>query len=147
MSLLVELHRNNLAQWSLEDVVRSPGAADAIVAGAKRGIDALNAKRHQLVEEVDATIGNAIAQEPSAPASTESPGMVFDRLSVLVIRIHHTELAARSEGSDSPAFASRLPALNEQLGVLQEALGVLLKEVCQGKRQFLPYRSLKLYGS
>jgi hypothetical protein len=144
---LVELHRTNLAQWGLEDAVRAPGAGDATVAAAKREIDTLNARRHHLVEAVDAAICDALVQTPSAPPSTESPGMALDRLSVLVIRLHHTELAVRSAHPGSGIASSRLADLHRQLAVLVEALGVLLHDVREGRRQFLPYRSLKLYGS
>jgi Protein of unknown function (DUF4254) len=147
LSRLVELHRTNLAQWALEDAVRAPRAGDGTVAAAKREIDTLNARRHHLVEDVDAAISEAMVQTPSAPPSTESPGMVLDRLSVLVIRLHHTELAVRSARPDTRISSSRLADLHGQLAVLVEALGVLLQDVREGRRQFLPYRSLKLYGS
>jgi hypothetical protein len=142
---LHDLHRNNVAQWSLEDATRAPDADPAAVAAAKREIDRLNARRHGFVEDVDAVIDQAIAQSPTATPATESPGMVFDRLSVLVLRIHHTELAARGDPAPANAYAQRLPVLYEQLAVLEEALDAFLAEVRAGRRRFLPYRHLKLY--
>ena len=145
LGLLVDLHRNNIAQWELEDETRRPGAEPASVANAKREIDRLNAKRHAFVEDVDAAIDHAVAQSPTATPSTESPGMVFDRLSVLVLRIHHTELAAQSDPPATNVYAQRLPVLSEQLAVLEEALDAFLAEVRAGTRRFLPYQHLKLY--
>jgi hypothetical protein len=147
MALLRKLHRGNLAQWELEDTSRSSSASDAAIARAKRGIDALNAERHRLIEEVDAAIDKAMLQTPSAPPSTESPGMVLDRLSVLVIRIQQTELASRATALTAARYGARVPDLYEELGVLQEALAVLLQEVRDGIRRFIPYRSSKLYRS
>ena len=143
---LVDLLRSNLDQWNLEDTARGPGADDAAVAGAKRAIDRLNARRHHLVEEIDAAIDRAVTQAASAPLATESPAMVFDRLSVLVIRIHHTELAAGEDASSADLYAARLPVLYRQLAELQQAIDSLIAHVRDGTMRFVPYQSLKLYG-
>jgi hypothetical protein len=138
-ALLVELHENNLDQWQREDATRVAGADDASVAAAKRDIDKLNATRHRLVEAIDAALAAAIDQRASATPTTESPAMVYDRLSVLSIRIHATE--------NAPAYADRLPVLRGQLGIVQEALDGMLDDVRVGRKRFVPYQSLKLYGS
>ena len=72
--------------------------------------------------------------------------MVFDRLSVLVIRISSTEDAATSERDDRDLYAARLPVLRRQLALLQEALEALFDDVRTGRKRFVPYQSLKLYG-
>ena len=118
---------------------------DSAIATAKREIDRLNERRHELVEAIDAAIDASIPQVAAATPSTESPGMAFDRLSVLVLRIHHTEAAA-TEGRDPVGMTARLPVLRTQLAVLEEAIGALLDEVRAGTRRFVPHRSLKLYG-
>ncbi len=138
--------RSNLDQWDLEDKGRGPGVDDATVADTKRAIDRLNAGRHHLVEAIDAAIDREVAQTASAPLVTESPAMAFDRLSVLVIRIHHTERAAGGEAPDTDAYAARLPVLHRQLADLQEAIDRLIEDVRGGTRRFVPYQSLKLYG-
>jgi hypothetical protein len=143
---LVGLHANNLAQWKLEDAARHPLATDAEVAMAKRGIDGLNLTRHHFVEQVDGLIDEAITQSAGAPPATESPGMAFDRLSVLIIRLDHTEAAGRSPTADVGVYAARLPALREQVASLEAALAQLLDDLRNGERSFLPYRQLKLYG-
>jgi Protein of unknown function (DUF4254) len=147
LGLLLELHRNNLDQWQREDVTRAPDADDATVAAAKRDIDALNGTRHGLVEAIDAALAAAIEQEPSATPATESPAMVFDRLSVLTIRIHFTESAARGSSGDRDRYLARLPLLRQHLAVVLEALEGLFDDICRGRKRFLPYQSLKLYGS
>src|SRR5260370_37355036 len=93
LARLSALHETNVAQWDFEDRVRSLDGEDTMVANAKREIDALNVRRHRLVEAIDAAIDDAIPQTPSATPSTERPAIVFDRLSVLVIRLPHTHLA------------------------------------------------------
>jgi len=146
VGLLLDLLGSNLAQWNLEDQVRGPGVDDAAVARTKRAIDRLNARRHHLMEEIDAAIDRALTPAVSAAPATESPAMVFDRLSVLVIRIHHTELAAGADASDAHLYAARLPVLYRHLAALQQALDRLIEEVREGTRRFVPYQSLKLYG-
>jgi hypothetical protein len=146
VGLLGDLHRTNISQWSLEDDGRRPGVNDATIARAKRAIDALNTTRHHLIEAIDAGIDAATPQAPAAPPVTESPGMVLDRLSVLVIRIYHTELAAGPEPSDTDPYGARLPVLHRQLATLEEALEALLRDVRAGRRRFLPYQHLKLYA-
>ena len=147
LGLLLALHRNNLDQWQREDVTRAPDADDATVAAAKRDIDALNATRHGLVEAIDAALAAAIEQQPTATPATESPAMVFDRLSVLTIRIHFTESAARGSSGDRERYLARLPLLREHLTVVVEALEGLFDDIRTGRKRFLPYQSLKLYGS
>jgi len=136
---LLELHQNNLEQWNREDAARQYADDNRAVAAAKRDIDLLNTKRHELVEAIDAALVAGIEQAPSAPPTTESPAMVFDRLSVLVIRIAFTE--------DVADYADRLPVLYEQLALLQAALEAVFDDVRAGRRRFVPYQSLKLYGS
>jgi Protein of unknown function (DUF4254) len=147
LDALVQLHRTNLAQWRLEDTTRAPDASDAVVAKAKRGIDALNLRRHQCVETVDALIGSVIAPASSAPPATESPAMAFDRLSVMVIRIHYTESAAEASTSGPAVYRERLPGLYRRLDVLTTALQALLDDARDGTRSYLPYEHLKLYES
>jgi len=147
VELLRDLHDNNLTQWRREDSVRSDDASDAMIAAAKRDIDALNLRRHHLVEAVDAAVDAAIVQTPSATPATESPASVFDRLSILVIRIYFTERAANSPRPDRDAYAARLPVLRRQLELLQVALEALLEELRDGRKHFVPHQSLKLYES
>jgi hypothetical protein len=146
IGLLLGLHDNNALQWDCEDAARRYDADDHAVADAKRDIDVLNTKRHDFVEAIDAALAAVIDQSPSAPPTTESPGMVFDRLSVLVIRIVYTEDAARAEPVDHDLYAARLPALHAQLASLQAALEALFDDVRAGRKRFVPYQSFKLYG-
>jgi len=146
MSLLLDLLESNLRQWRLEDVSRERDASDASVAAAKRSIDVLNLARHRLVQDIDAAVVAAIPTVPTAPLATESPGMAFDRLSVMVIRLHRTEAAAASDSIDAGTFASRLPGLRRQLAALCSAIDTLLEELGAGRRRFVLYQHLKLYA-
>jgi Protein of unknown function (DUF4254) len=147
LGALVGLHVNNLSQWEQEDAARDPAASDAVAVAVKREIDRLNLARHRLIEQVDTLIADAVGQAGDAPPVTESPGMAFDRLSVLVIRLHHTELTAGRGGSGAAPYLERLPVLREQLAWLEVALEQLLGDLQAGQRSFLPYQNFKLYRS
>jgi hypothetical protein len=140
---IVKLVESNLQQWNLEDATRDPGASDAEVANAKRQIDGLNVNRHRLVEEIDAAIEAVLDQPATAPLATESPGMVLDRLSVLVIRRVRTAEASGRDGK----LADRLGPLETQVGALSAALDSYLDELRAGTKRFLRYESLKLYSA
>jgi hypothetical protein len=142
---LLALHENNIEQWNREDTVRRDVSDDRAVAAAKRDIDLLNTKRHELVEAIDVAFAACFEQVASAPPTTESPAMVLDRLSVLVIRIASTARVANSEAPDREVYAHRLPRLHEQLARLQEALNAMFDDVRAGRKRFVPYESLKLY--
>ena len=73
--------------------------------------------------------------------------MVFDRLSVLVIRIASTGGRRAWSAVDHERYAARLPVLHEQLASLQAALEALFDDVRAGRKRFVPYQSLKLYGA
>ena len=141
--LIIELVNSNSSQWDLEDATRGPDVSDAVVATAKREIDRLNLGRHRLVQEIDAAVDAALEQPVTAPIATESPGMVLDRLSVLVIRRVRTAAASARD----PAFAERLPLLDAQVATLSVAFDFYLDELRAGTRRFVPYEQLKLYAS
>jgi hypothetical protein len=130
-----------MEQWDLEDATRDPVATDEQVADAKRGIDRLNLGRHHLVEKIDASIAAGLDQPVDAPLATESPGMVLDRLSVLVIRRSRTETASRRRSD----YAERLPELEARIAALSSAFDTYVAELQAGTRRFLPYEHLKLY--
>jgi Protein of unknown function (DUF4254) len=142
VQVLLDLHRNNVEQWKCEDTTRDAGASDATVVAAKRAIDAHNARRHRLVEAIDAAFADVLRQDDTAMPATESPAMVFDRLSVLCIRLHVIETS-----SDDERSAERVQVVRDQLATLQEALDGLLDEIRAGRKRFVPYQSLKLYGT
>ena len=93
------------------------------------------------MEQVDARIAAGIEQSADAPLATESPGMVLDRLSVLVIRRVRTEAATASQ----PDYSERLPELRARIDALTSAFDSYMEELQGGSRQFLPYEHFKLY--
>jgi len=146
MAAILALHRNNAEQWDREDDARKDTADDAMVAAAKRDIDRLNTARHHFIEAIDREISLMITGREGASLVTESPGMAVDRLSVLMIRLASTEARATSGAADAKLYAERLPRLRNQCDALVEAIATLLDDLTEGRRRFIAYASLKLYG-
>jgi hypothetical protein len=59
------LDATHAALWELEDRCRLPGVSDELLAETKRAIDDANARRHRLIDAIDA----------SAPAPAAAPGV------------------------------------------------------------------------
>jgi hypothetical protein len=150
LDLALAHHRANFDLWHEEDKAREPDVSDAVIAGVKHAIDALNQRRNDLVELVDRRLlADAGEQNPSAPLQSESPGLIVDRLSILALKLYHTaEETHRPTASEShrQKNRARLVLLEEQRDDLAVCLDQLWQEVLAGRRRFKLYRQLKMYN-
>jgi len=151
---LVELalahHRANFDLWHEEDKAREPDVSDAAITRVKHAIDALNQRRNDLVELMDRQmLAAAGEQTPSAPLHSESPGLIIDRLSILALKLYHTDeethrpTACESHRQQNRA---RLILLEEQRDDLACCFDLLWQEVLSGRRRFKLYRQMKMYN-
>jgi ADP-heptose:LPS heptosyltransferase len=131
----LHLHAMNFDLWHHEDAVRRPGADDRAVARRKRSIDGLNARRNAAIEDIDVTLIGRVDLNQSAPLYTETPGTIVDRLSVLTLRILHTDRAEQA--------SARLAVLEEQHADLFGGLEQLLTRMQAGEVRFKLYRQFK----
>jgi hypothetical protein len=146
-------HRANFDLWHTEDRARTPNATDRDIALVKRAIDEINQRRNDLTEQCDVVLYESLKKanlpDLSATLHSESPGLMIDRLSILALKIFHTE-----EELDRPNAPSghqernrdRLALLTEQRNDLAACLDQLWLEVLAGKRRFKIYRQLKMYN-
>jgi len=65
----------------------------------------------------------------------------------LLLRLVSTEARANAADHDAPSYAERLPRLWSQLHLLEEAAATLFEDLESGRRRFVTYESLKLYGA
>jgi Protein of unknown function (DUF4254) len=131
----LRLHAINFALWHHEDAVRRPGVDDHEVARRKRRIDDLNARRNAAIEDIDETLLDRTDLNHSAPLYTETPATIVDRLSVLTLRILHTNR------TEQPT--TRLEVLEEQYDDLFGSLEELLARMQAGEIRFKLYRQFK----
>ncbi|MFI0711240.1 DUF4254 domain-containing protein [Streptomyces inhibens] len=140
---VTRLHTVNANLWDAEDRVRDARLTAVQVADCKREIDQLNAERNALAERADEVLGTlADAGHAEAPLHTETLASVVDRLSVLTLRIWHSErVSVRDE-----LARRRVPALLQQREELSAALDALVADVICGRKRLPAPARYKLYG-
>ncbi|HEY2038421.1 MAG TPA: DUF4254 domain-containing protein [Edaphobacter sp.] len=146
-------HRANFDLWHEEDKARDPGASDPEIAEVKRSIDRLNQSRNDLVEQIDREIltrfEEIMRSHPHAPLHSETPGMMIDRLSILALKIFHTdEESRRTSAGETHRHRNqqRLALLQEQRSDLAHTLNALFEDLAEGRRRFKLYRQMKMYN-
>jgi len=151
--LLSQLHRANFDLWHEEDRARDPNASSDQIAITKRAIDILNQRRNDVVEQLDRALLDALAllSLPNADAAlhSETPGLILDRLSILALKIFHTqEQIDRADITEEHRSRNqaRLAMLTEQRNDLAGCLNALWTDVTGGRRRFKLYRQLKMYN-
>jgi hypothetical protein len=145
--LILDQHQANFDLWHREDEARDPHASDAIITLVKHDIDRLNQRRNDLAEQIDITLLAAAPPDTTAPLHSESPGLIIDRLSILALKIFHTEEQLhRSTIEHQDRNRARLSVLNEQRDDLSACLDTLWSDVLAGRRRFKLYQQLKMYN-
>jgi Protein of unknown function (DUF4254) len=145
--LVLDQHRANYDLWHREDQARDPHASDATIVQVKHDIDRLNQLRNDLAEQIDIILLQLAPDNLAAPLNSESPGLIIDRLSILALKVFHTEEQLhRSTPEHQHRNQSRLLVLNEQRTDLAACLDALWSDVLAGRRRFKLYRQLKMYN-
>ena len=143
-------HRANYDLWHEEDDARCPDAPNERIADVKHSIDRLNQQRNDLVEQMDQMLMNeAGPQNEAAPMHSETPGLIVDRLSILALKLYHTDEQAHRVSATREHRATnleRLHILEQQRADLAECLDALWREILAGNRRFRLYRQMKMYN-
>jgi hypothetical protein len=153
VELLAEaLHAANFALWHAEDEARRPNADDAAIAGVKRQIDRVNQVRNDTTERIDRLLLAALRKAgilESGEQHSETPGMMIDRLSILSLKLFHTEEEIERPGAPAghrQRNTDRLAVLRRQRDDLTQCLERLWADICVGQRFFRQYQQLKMYN-
>ncbi len=153
LDLVARQHRANFDLWHIEDEARAPRVSDAALAAVKRRIDQTNQLRNDLAEELDRKLLEWLAPQglpkSEAALNSESPGPIIDRLSILALKIYHTQ--EETERIDAPEGhearnQARLEVLKEQRADLAACLDALWRDTVNGARCFKLYRQMKMYN-
>ena len=99
LGLVEQNHAFNFQLWNQEDLARRDDQGFEYVYNAKRAIDALNQKRNDCIEQIDAWLYQLIqpSQTKDCIVHSETPGMIIDRLSILALKCFHMELQSQRQ--------------------------------------------------
>jgi hypothetical protein len=154
LGLAAAIARINAYQWHQEDQARDTAASDALIVQIKRCIDQSNQRRVEAIETFDSSLERILhaAQavgDQRLPLSSETPGSLVDRLSILELKIYHMAEQTRRKDINAMqrrSFAAKLEVLREQSSDLGSCLDDLLRDVCAKRRRFKTYFQFKMYN-
>jgi len=139
-------HRYNSLLSDEQAAARRRDVPDAEIARSVRAIDSFTQKRDEAVERIDESLLmrlGAVTRRPDARLSSDTPGAMCDRLSVLALKIHALRVApaANAAGQAPPAQpGAKLEKLIEQRSDVAACLDALLQEAQAGTARFKLYR-------
>ncbi len=123
----------NCFQWHLEDESRA--TTDLAAAGRlKQEIDRSNQRRVDQINVLNRYCFERLpTSQPTAPVLTESPGSIYDRLTILALKADHAELE------------DQVQILQEEASDLAEGLDQMFKNLETGSLRMKLYTTLKIY--
>ena len=96
----------------------------------KHTIDEFNQRRNDLMEAIDTwLLERAGEQNEEAPLSSESPGLMIDRLSILSLKIFHTEEESMRETASEQHRSPQPGTPAAAAGAARRSLGVSGRDV------------------
>jgi hypothetical protein len=150
-SFISTIHATNTRHWREEDLARRRRVSDAEIAANKRAIDCFNQNRSDAIEKCDElwidALQDAMAGAPRL--SSETPGMMVDRLSILALKIRAMREQSMREDVDEShraACRARLARLVEQREDLAGCLDALIADCLAARARFKVFRQFKMYN-
>jgi hypothetical protein len=131
-------HRYNGLLWREADRARRLDVPPAEIAAGQRLIDRYDRKRNDAVESIDKVLLadlQHVARRPGARLSSDTVGVMIDRLSGLALHIHHMRTQALRPGADEAhvgACSAKLERLLAQRHDLMSCLDRLLADARAG---------------
>lgn len=142
-------HYFNCFLWRLEDKARDISAKDSTISAVKRKIDSANQLRNDQIDEMNLEFFRTVPLNKNAPLFTECPGSVFDRLSIVNLKVYHLEqkiMAPFSETSQKKEALIKFNQLVGQRADLIASLETMFELLIAGKMAFKPFFQMKMYN-
>ncbi len=151
---LAQLFFHNATLWGYEDEVRRTDVSIEEIVKYKRLIDCENQLRNDHIDKADGILlaslrEQNIANDSSLPINTETPGSVFDRMTILALRKYN--LIKETERDDATIEHKekcilKLKEVDDRITDLIISLSELLRDIFSGKKQLKSYGTHKLYN-
>lgn len=151
---LLELLSANFTLWRYEDEARRKDVPDKYIAELKRTIDTANQKRNDLIDKVDTLIkedvDSKVAKDTKGlPMNSETPGSVFDRITILALRMYNLKKELQRVDIDAAhkeRCSNMLKQVNERSLDMTVCLTELLEDIYTGRKKLKSYKQHKLYN-
>ncbi|MBU1852658.1 MAG: DUF4254 domain-containing protein [Candidatus Omnitrophica bacterium] len=151
---LNDLLVTNFKIWGYEDEARRKDLPDKEIATLKRNIDRDNQRRNDLIDTIDAIFRENIEKnlktiDKSLPLNSETPGSVFDRLTVLALRTYNLKKELERKDADKSHIkrcSLMLKEVGERSNDLLKCIEELLKDYYSGRKRLKSYKQHKLYN-
>jgi len=150
--LLYEKNWIDTVQWHYEDIIRDPEIDPNEGMKLKRMIDSSNQNRTEMVEYIDSyflNLSSKVTPVKNATINSESPAWAMDRLSILILKIHHMdEESKRVDVSEKHRnnCQAKLDVLLDQQTDLSKSIDQLLEDISSGQKKMKVYKQMKMYN-
>lgn len=149
--LLLDCIENNYRLWELEDAARMHHLGFESVANAKMEIDVINQRRNEAINELDSFLDqhlHNVELESLSKFSSESPGMLIDRLAILFIKQHFIEqlIDVIDDKQLKIEYLEKMKQLNQNIADLGLFTDLYFDRIRNGEAFFKIYNPLKIYN-
>lgn len=151
-AFIKELVEVNHRIWETE--ARSRGETDLLTVGRhKRNLDSYNDLRSRLIDQIDAWVKLDLESKHVFNTATrcysETLGHIFDRLTILVLRIEILKASAHRAAVEQPAESTKLMTAAEKLELelthLRHAAQQMANAIYAGEARYAAWSHPRLY--
>jgi hypothetical protein len=151
---IVDLLTANFTLWGYEDEARRKNVPDNYIAELKRKIDKENQKRNDIIDTLDGLIREDVEKklgsiDQSLPMNSETPGSLYDRLTILALRSYNLKKEISRKDADISHIercSKMLDQVEERSKDLLKCLKELMDDIYTGKKKIKSYKQHKLYN-
>lgn len=146
MALLRSLHDLHGHQWQLEDATRNHQASALRIAEGKAEIDESNARRHRMINAIDAVAGVGQAERATHYYS-ETIGELCDRLLILDHKLAALGgIGEHADESSAEPWSAAVHHVSKICAHLSVVVTQLIDDMATGRAALPPHAGVKVYA-
>jgi len=151
---ILDLLTANFTLWGYEDEARRKNVSDNYIAELKRKIDKENQRRNDIIDTLDALIGQDVEKklgsiDQNLPMNSENPGSLYDRLTILALRAYNLKKEINRKDIDISHIercSKMLEQVLEKSVDLLKCLKELMDDIYSGRKKIKSYKQHKMYN-